>query len=159
MSYIYKITNTITGKCYVGYTSTTPRKRWYRHVSNAKKGKRSKLYSSMRKHGKEAFVLEELYCGEDALQKEHEYILKENAEYNMTKGGEANQLGRHWKLSEETKQKMRKPKPPRSKEHCENLSKSLKGRIAHNKGKNKPDDEVTPHALYMREYRHKKKDS
>ena len=64
----------------------------------------------MRKYGKEAFVVEQLYYGEDALQKENDYIISENAEYNMTPGGEANQLGRHWNLSEETKQKMRKPK-------------------------------------------------
>jgi len=110
----------------------------------------------MRKHGKEAFVVEQLYCGEDALQKENSYIISENAEYNMTKGGEANQLGRHWNLSEETKQKMRKPKPPRTKEHCENLSKAKKRTVPWNKGQYKPDDEVTPHALYMREYKRRK---
>ena len=43
------------------------------------------------------------------------------------------------KRSEEAKQKMRKPKPPRSKKHCENLSKSHLGQVAWNKGKKFPE--------------------
>jgi len=43
------------------------------------------------------------------------------------------------KRTEETKQKLRKPKPPRSKEHCENLSKSHMGQIAWNKGRKFPE--------------------
>jgi|LWDU01.1.fsa_nt_gi group I intron endonuclease len=135
MHYLYKLTNKNTNKCYVGFTSTTPKNRWYQHCSNAfKRNKKSKLYSSMRKHGKEAFILEEIYCGKDALQKENDYIISENAEYNMTPGGEANQLGRRWSHSEETKRKLRKPKPPRTKEHSAKIGESNKGRIPWNKG-------------------------
>lgn len=43
------------------------------------------------------------------------------------------------KRSEEVKQKMRKPKPPRTKEHCENLSKSHMGHVSWNKGKKFPE--------------------
>ena len=75
----------------------------------------------------------------------------------MTEGGEANQLGRTWKLSEETKEKMRKPKPPRSKEHREALSQAHIGKAPGNKGLFKPDNEVSKHALYMREYRRKQR--
>lgn len=44
-------------------------------------------------------------------------------------------LGKHWKLSEESKQKMRKPKGVRSEAHRRNLGLALLGK---NKGKKKP---------------------
>ncbi len=44
-------------------------------------------------------------------------------------------LGKHWNLSEETKQKMRKPKGVRSEAHKRNLGLALLGK---NKGKKKP---------------------
>ena len=156
MHYLYKIENQLNNKCYVGFTSTTPTLRWYQHCANAyKKEKKSKLYSAMRKHGKDVFVVTEIYYGEDALQQEQNFIVSEKAEYNMTKGGDYNQLGRHWKLSEETKQKMRKPKAPRTKEHTENQRKTLLGKTPWNLGKYK--ENVTPHAIYMREYNKKRR--
>jgi hypothetical protein len=106
----------------------------------------------MRKYGKESFGVSEIYYGEDALQQEQNFIVSEKAEYNMTKGGDYNQLGRHWKLSEETKQKMRKSKAPRTEEHTENQRKTLLGRIPWNKGL---ITSTNPHAEYMRNYRKK----
>ena len=89
------------------------------------------------------------------VNEEQNFIVSEKAEYNMTKGGDYNQLGRHWKLSEETKQKMRKPKAPRTKEHTENQRKTLLGKTPWNLGKYK--ENVTPHAIYMREYNKKRR--
>lgn len=136
--FLYKITNKINEKSYVGFTSTTPTSRWYQHCANAyKKNRRSKLYSAMRKYGKDSFSLEEIYQGNDALEKEQYFIEFFNSEYNMTKGGEANRLGiKGYKLSEETKQKMRKPKTkPRTAEHILKISLAQKGKIPWNKGK------------------------
>ena len=151
MYYLYKIKNQVNNKCYVGFTSTTPILRWYQHCANAyKRQKKSKLYSAMRKYGKESFVVSEIYYGEDALQQEQNFIISEKAEYNMTLGGEANQLGRHWKLSEETKQKMRKPKTTYT------ITKKVRerniGRVPWNKGLITSDN---AHAVYMRKYRQK----
>ena len=111
----------------------------------------------MRKYGVDAFVVETIYEGEDALEKENIFISLYKCEYNMTKGGEANQLGRRWNLSEETKEKMSSSKKgvKFSKAHRENLSKSHKGQIAWNKGKFQ--ENVSPHSLYMREYRKRNK--
>jgi len=129
MHKLYKITNIINGHSYVGFTSRTITERYSSHKNNAfRQNKKFKLYSAMRKYGIESFIIEQIYEGNDALQKENYFIEYYNCEYNMTKGGEANQLGRTWKMSEETKLKLRKPKPPRTETHRKNISKSLSGR-------------------------------
>ena len=158
MNYLYKITNTINEKTYIGFTSRSVSERYSVHKYNAfKQHRKSKLYSAMRKYGVDAFVVETIYEGEDALEKENIFISLYKCEYNMTKGGEANQLGRRWNLSEETKEKMSSSKRgvKFSKGHRENLSKSHKGQVAWNKGKFQ--ENVSPHSLYMREYRKRNK--
>ncbi len=111
----------------------------------------------MRRDGKENFILETIYEGEDALQKENEFIVKYKAEYNMTPGGEANRLGipltdNHKNLlSEKLKGKK---KPPRTEEHNRNASLAQMGKTTWNKGKFQ--ENVTPHAIYMRNYRAKR---
>jgi group I intron endonuclease len=57
--HIYKITNTANGKVYIGQTvQTNPKMRWYAHLADARRGKKSYLYDSIRKYGKESFVWE-----------------------------------------------------------------------------------------------------
>ena len=163
MDAVYKITNTENDKVYIGYSSRGATDRWYQHCANAfKKFKRSRLYSAMRKYGKESFVVETVYEGKDALSKENEFIIEYNSKdkvygYNMTDGGEANQLGRRWNMTEEQKQKMRKPKPPRSVAHRKALSEAKKGIKWGTPFQQQPDDKVSAHALYMREYRKRDK--
>ena len=163
MDAVYKITNTVNDKVYIGYSSRGATDRWYQHCANAfKKSKKSKLYSAMRKYGKKSFVVETVYEGKDALEKENDYIIEYNSKeagYNMTDGGEANQLGRRWKMTEEQKQKMRKPKPPRSDAHRKALSEAKKGIQWGTPFQRQPDDKVSSHGLYMREYRRNKRES
>ena len=163
MDAVYTITNRINQKVYVGYSSRGATNRWYQHCANAfKKSKKSRLYSAMRKYGSESFVVKTIYEGKDALQKENDFIIEYNSKnedygYNMTDGGEANQLGRRWSMSEETKQKLRKPKPPRSDAHKKALSEAKKGTKWGTPFQKQPDDKVSAQALYMREYRMKNK--
>ena len=57
--YIYKITNQINGKVYIGQTvQSNPKMRWYSHCDYVRKGKKSHLYDSMRKHGINNFLWE-----------------------------------------------------------------------------------------------------
>jgi group I intron endonuclease len=56
---IYKITNTVNGKIYIGQTiQKNPKMRWYAHCDYVRKGRKSYLYDSMRKHGVDKFQLE-----------------------------------------------------------------------------------------------------
>lgn len=63
--YVYKITNAVNGKIYIGQTMQRFQKRFIDHLYEAFVVKRkSKLYTAMRKHGREAFsvsLLEELF--------------------------------------------------------------------------------------------------
>jgi len=57
--HIYKITNTTNSKIYIGQTvQANPKMRWYAHLADARRGKKSYLYDSIRKYGKESFVWE-----------------------------------------------------------------------------------------------------
>jgi group I intron endonuclease len=57
--HIYKITNTVNGKVYIGQTvQTNPKMRWYAHLADARRGKKSYLLDSIRKYGDKSFVWE-----------------------------------------------------------------------------------------------------
>lgn len=90
---IYKITNKITGKSYIGQSHDIIA-RWKKHISsmstNRLKGKM--LYEDLNKYGKENFsfeILEE--CGDNELNQKEEYWTQYYRtyydEYNMTPGG------------------------------------------------------------------------
>ena len=90
---IYKITNQLNGKVYIGQ-SVNIEQRWKRHKQEVKNGNKTyKLYNAIRKYGIENFsfeVLEE--CLRDELnEKEIYYIKKYNSYcngYNSTLGGQ-----------------------------------------------------------------------
>jgi group I intron endonuclease len=98
MSYIYKITNLITNKIYVGYTSKTLNIRFYQHKYDALKENKDKshLHNSMRKYGVENFKIEEIYQFDEnkeswkELEKYYIKILKslEPNGYNILEGGD-----------------------------------------------------------------------
>ena len=57
--HIYKITNTVNNKVYIGQTvQANPKMRWYAHLADARRGKKSYLLDSIRKYSKEFFVWE-----------------------------------------------------------------------------------------------------
>ncbi len=57
--YIYKITNTSNSKIYIGQTvQKNPKMRWYAHLADARRGKKSYLLDSIRKYGQQSFVWE-----------------------------------------------------------------------------------------------------
>ena len=88
---IYKITNTVNNKCYIGFTHN-PKLRWKNHKNSSHI--RRPLYESMKKHGVDNFTFEILYQSDD---REHTLLVMEpyyielynsyNKGYNCTKGG------------------------------------------------------------------------
>jgi group I intron endonuclease len=75
---IYKITNQVNGKIYIGQTvQSNPKMRWYSHCDYVRKGKKSHLYDSMRKYGIENFIWEVIDRAaniEELNQKEQQWL-------------------------------------------------------------------------------------
>lgn len=96
---IYKITNQVNNKVYIGLTTETLQKRWSGHLQAYKTCKRH-LYESMRKYGIENFTIEEIDKADsfkELGELERKYIKEYNSQnpdkgYNLTAGGESNQL-------------------------------------------------------------------
>ena len=92
MGFIYKITNQINNKVYIGQTITPIKQRMYKHYSNAKKAKTG-IDFAINKYGKENFLVEEICkCKNEELDDlEKFYIQKYNSYYNgynLTMGGQ-----------------------------------------------------------------------
>lgn len=94
MGFIYKITNKINGKVYIGQTITPIKNRMYKHYSQARNGKNiTGIDAAIKKYGKENFEVEQiLECpNEDLDLQEKFYISKYNSfenGYNLTIGGQ-----------------------------------------------------------------------
>jgi group I intron endonuclease len=76
--HIYKITNKANNKVYIGQTvQKNPKMRWYSHLADARRGKKSYLYDSIRKHGYESFTWEVIdnAVSIDELNNKEEYWL------------------------------------------------------------------------------------
>lgn len=99
MGYIYKITNTINNKIYIGQTRYTIQKRWIEHCETSSR-LNYPLYKAMRKYGQDNFIIEEIEQISDELLNEREiyWISFYNSYapsgygYNVTLGGEGNRL-------------------------------------------------------------------
>lgn len=92
---IYRITNTATGKAYIGLTSGSVRQRFSQHRAPCNTRGRRPLARAMRKHGLAAFVVETLYEAVDAAEAARveramiaQYGTMVPGGYNLTVGGE-----------------------------------------------------------------------
>ena len=112
---VYKITNTLNNKAYVGQSQYSLNERWSKHKSDAKRSdKNTHFYKAIRKYGTDCWKLEVLEEVEnvkllnEAEMKWIEYYDTFNRDkgYNSTKGGENGFI-----FSEEIKEK-------RKNNHC-----------------------------------------
>lgn len=95
MAYIYKITNTVNGKSYIGKTTFSIDKRWKQHINKFKQGvdRHFLIYSAIEEYGLENFVVEEIEKVKDVYQlnEREKYWIKYfdtyNNGYNGNKGG------------------------------------------------------------------------
>lgn len=107
---IYKITNKINGKIYIGITTKSIEERFARHVNSAEKSK-YRIHTAIRKYGRDNFVIETLSVvssQEEANELEIKLIQELNATdynigYNMAIGG----AGKSLLVSEETRAKLK----------------------------------------------------
>jgi group I intron endonuclease len=96
MGYIYKITNKISKKCYIGETkSKNVESRWNQHINTIEKNKGCPaLRDAVKKYGWDNFKFEVLIIcfDDDRFEYEKQYIKKYNSKvpngYNTTDGGE-----------------------------------------------------------------------
>ena len=107
--YIYKITNLINKKIYIGFTSTTPEQRFKEHYYSSQRKNSHKCYihKSMKKYGIENFIVETLEESNDrnyCLNVLEPYYIKlfnsnnHNIGYNLSFGGEGGNLSSESKL-------------------------------------------------------------
>lgn len=107
MAYIYKITNQINGKVYIGKTVYDIKKRWKEHQLDCKREqcKNHPFYRALNKYGPDNFVVEEVeQCDISALEEREIYWIKyyrayvgwdDCNGYNATKGGDGKFLYDH----------------------------------------------------------------
>ena len=93
MAFIYKITNSVNGKSYIGKTNFTIEKRFKQHISDSKRDrcKDRPLYRAMNKYGVDNFNIEILEETKDPAEREIfyiEYYETYKSGYNATKGGD-----------------------------------------------------------------------
>lgn len=95
MPYIYKITNKVNGKIYIGKTLGSIEKRWKEHCNDYLKQRKEKrpLYSAMKKYGVENFYIEVVEeCSEEVLAEREIYWIERYGSfkygYNATIGGD-----------------------------------------------------------------------
>jgi len=116
---IYKITNKLNGKQYVGQTKTTLYKRFASHVCAANRGSTAIIHNAIRKYGKDAFeveLLQECQSFDELDQAERRWIAELNTiapnGYNVEAGGCRNRAS----MSEATRAKLREAARHRSPE-------------------------------------------
>ena len=91
---IYKITNCINNKSYIGQTvQKNPKMRWYDHQAKARKGIKHPLFNALSKYGVEKFIWEVIDSATtiDQLNMLEEYYVTKydtiNNGYNICKAG------------------------------------------------------------------------
>ena len=109
---IYKITNTLNGKAYIGFTTDTIEDRWRKHCNASRIGRRYHFLNAIQKYGEDVWDFQTLYEGENEewmlrvaepffIALYHTFL---GEGYNSTSGGDGCLGHKH---SEESKKKMR----------------------------------------------------
>lgn len=108
MSYIYKITNNINNKIYVGKTNLSIQERFQQHCRDYKKKSTEKrpLYQAMQKYGIEHFYIEKIEeCSPELASEKEQYWIAfykgYEQGYNATRGGDGKQLFNHFEIAKE----------------------------------------------------------
>lgn len=153
---IYKITNLVNNKVYIGAHKT-------QDLNDGYFGSGIGLKRALRKHGKENFkkeILELLPTEKQMYEREKELVFLGEVSYNMTRGGKGgfshiDAVGDNnpMRKSEETRSKVSKAlkairNDPSRKQELDNISRAnLEKAIASNKGRKRPE-----HSAFLRDW-------
>lgn len=145
---IYLLTNTVTGKVYVGQTWRTPARRWSAHVARSRKVEaREPLMHAIRLHGPEAFTLTVLHTGIttqaelSALEQTLIASLDPASSYNAAPGGEGGATRTGAKLTVEIRTKIAASRRGQMlpEEHRQKIAAALIGNKSRTGMKDRPD--------------------
>lgn len=121
--HLYKVTNKINGKIYIGLTTKSLERRWQQHCTPSNTC--SFLQKAIAKYGKQNFTIEELeqvMCPVVLSYKEQYYITKFNSlapnGYNLTSGGEHSFKFSHIVIAKIAAANTGKKRTPEYKENC-----------------------------------------
>lgn len=96
---VYRITNTINGKIYIGQTTLTTDRRWKMHLRDCTKERNNKFYNAIKKYGSENFaidIVEENITSKEMLNEREKYWIAHydcyKNGYNSTPGGETSPM-------------------------------------------------------------------
>lgn len=101
---VYRISNMVNGKSYIGTTTRSLEARWACHVKSARRGSKFPLHAAIRKYTPDSFTaqivchatsLEQMYVVERALIAQEGTFIGGGAGYNATLGGEGCHGYRH----------------------------------------------------------------
>ena len=118
---IYKLTNVVRNRSYIGKTVATVNRRWSEHKSYAKHNRfpNCYLHKAIRKYGPESFVVEQLaqFDDEETLAFAEQLFIAEFGTlapngYNLTQGGEGSTGYKH---SDATRAKLKRAWTPERK--------------------------------------------
>jgi group I intron endonuclease len=108
--FIYKITNIINDKIYIGYTQNKISHRWKKHIYDAKVGCEYLMHKAIRKYGVENFTIEQVCKCKNlkGLKRMEIFFIKKfdsmnpKKGYNMTLGGDGSKPmeERYWITNE-----------------------------------------------------------
>jgi group I intron endonuclease len=146
---VYLLTNLINGKQYVGQTVQGLNRRWQQHKQLAATGRGHLIASAIRKYGSANFRIVELARAESLAELnvlEALYVAGLNAlsprGYNLDSGGRngIKSAETRAKIGAQKKGKKNGPLPPRTAEHCRNISLAKKGKPGWMRGKKWSDE-------------------
>lgn len=137
---IYKISNLVNGKIYIGYTGQTVEERYREHLTESRRTPRLELHRAIKKHGTQCFEVE---CVYQSLSKEHildmeTHFIKyysshceDGHGYNMNYGGQGGDIKTAAQKLELSK-KMKADNPSKNPETRKKISKGVLS--AHRRG-------------------------
>lgn len=137
MYQVYKITNFINNKIYIGYTQRSLKLRLRDHFFKAKKGSLSSLHKAIRKYGKQNFnilLIQTFLTKEDMIQGEIFFIKKYNTYntkygYNDTSGGDGGNTNGGKKFNKEWKIKLSKSQAGKSRQFSRKFTEAIEKEI------------------------------